>query len=315
MDEHKKHHGEHHYKGHSEHKSTKVKKVSVWKSISVVLGILLIVLLYFNLSGGSAGKVGNEVSINKAADEAVDYINNYLLQPGTSAALNSKTDVGDLYNLEMDIGGRPYDSYITKDGRLLFPSAVDLTEVPDTPPAQAAEAVKVDIGVDDDSIKGDVDAPVTIIEFSDFECPFCTRFYENTLPQIIKEYVDTGKARFVYRDFPLGFHPNAQKAAEAAECAGEQGKYYEMHDKLFDDGVSGGVEGFKGYAADIGLDSVEFDECLDSGEMESEVKKDMADGQQAGVSGTPGFFINDVLVSGAQPFEAFEQIIEAELAK
>ncbi len=119
----------------------------------------------------------------------------------------------------------------------------------------------------------------------------------------------------VYRDFPLGFHKNAQKAAEAAECAGEQDKFWEMHNKLFDNGVSGGVSSFKRFAGELELDTDEFDECLDSGSMAAEVAKDMEDGQAVGISGTPGFVINGQLVSGAQPFAAFEQIIETELAK
>jgi len=204
------------------------------------------------------------------------------------------------------------------------------TEVQDTQPTQAVQPAQPrddsqqggsDSGtdmtelIDDDEVKGDPGAPVTIVEWSDFECPYCTRFYEQTLWQIEKEYIDTGKVKFVYRDFPLGFHKNAQKAAEATECAGEQGKFWEMHDKLFEEGVSGGVSSFKRFAADIGLDTDEFNECLDSGKMANEVKEDMADGAAVGIRGTPGFIINGQLVSGAQPFENFKQIIEAELAK
>lgn len=171
----------------------------------------------------------------------------------------------------------------------------------------------VGISIDNDAVLGDDDAPITIIEFSDYECPFCTRFYLNTLPQIKSEYIDTGKVKLIYRDYPLGFHANAQKAAEAAECAGEQEKYYEMHDKLFDEGVDGGVSSFKQYAKEIGLNAEEFNECLDSGEMASEVQKDFQDGQRAGVQGTPTFFINGKILKGAQPFEVFKQIIEEEL--
>lgn len=302
-------------KEQSRPKQIEIRKDKFWKTVSIIIGILLIISLYFNFSGKPPNETGNKISINKAADEAVSYINNYLLQPGTSATLKSKTDAGDLYNLQIDIGGRSYDSYVTKDGRLLFTSAVDLTEVPDTQPSQPAETARLDISIDDDTVKGDKNAPVTIIEFSDFECPFCARFYENTLPQIIKEYVETGKVKFVYRDFPLSFHRNAQKAAEAAECAGEQGRYYEMHDKLFEEGVSGGVDSFKQYATDLSLDTAKFNDCLDSGKMEAEVQKDFSDGQKAGVSGTPAFFIDGIPLSGAQPFEAFKQVIEAELAK
>ena len=169
--------------------------------------------------------------------------------------------------------------------------------------------------MDDDAVKGDPNAPVTIVEWSDYQCPFCQRFYEQTMPSIEKEYIDTGKVRFVYRDFPLSFHENAQKAAEAAECAGEQGKYYEMYDKLFTEGVSGGVNSFKSYAAGLGLDTGEFNQCLDSGKMAAETAKDEKDGQDAGVTGTPAFMINGKLIVGAQPFSVFKQAIDDELAK
>ncbi len=174
-------------------------------------------------------------------------------------------------------------------------------------------AAEMEALIDDDAVEGDADAPVTIIEWSDYECPFCTRFYTDTLQQIRTEYIETGKVKLIYRDFPLSFHPNAQKAAEAAECAGEQGKYYEMHDELFEKGVSGGVASFKQYATTIGLNTAEFNTCLDSGEMASEVRKDFSDGQKAGITGTPGFLVNGKLISGALPFAAFQQAIEAEL--
>ncbi len=186
--------------------------------------------------------------------------------------------------------------------------------VEDTKPTQE-EGTDIAALMDDDSVKGDKNAPVTIVEWSDYECPYCVTFYKQTFGQIDKEYIETGKVKFVYRDFPLNFHKNAQKAAEAAECAGEQDKYYEMHDKLFEGGVSRGVSSFKQYAKDIGLDTSDFNECLDSGKMASEVRKDMSDGQKAGVRGTPAFIINGQLVSGAQPFENFRKIIDAELAK
>jgi protein-disulfide isomerase len=177
-----------------------------------------------------------------------------------------------------------------------------------------AEVAKVEVSIDDDAIKGDENAPVTIIEFSDYECPFCARFYSQTLSQIDEQYIKTGKVRLIYRDYPLSFHPQAQKAGEAAECAGEQGKYYEMHDMLFEAGVAGGVDSFKKHAGMIGLDQAAFDTCLDSGAQAEEVQKDFADGNKYGVQGTPAFFINGKLISGAQPFSVFEAAIEAELA-
>ena len=199
--------------------------------------------------------------------------------------------------------------YMTSDGG--FDGANNAGNKPFQSPPTAGKVVEA--SADDDAFKGDKNAPVTIIEFSDYECPFCTRFYTQTLVQIQKEYIDTGKVKFVYRDFPLGFHQNAQKAAEAAECAGEQDKYFELHDKLFDNGVAGGVASFKQFAGQIGLNQGDFDNCLDSGKMASEVKKDFQDGQSYGVSGTPAFFVNGQVISGAQPFSAFKQMIDAEL--
>ena len=131
----------------------------------------------------------------------------------------------------------------------------------------------------------------------------------------MKEYVETGKAKFVFRDYPLEFHPEAQKAAEASECAHEQGKFWEYHDKIFENQQSLSVANEKQWAKDLGLDSAKFDNCLDSGKYAEEVKKDAAEGSAAGVSGTPGFFVNNQIISGAVPFEVFKQAIEAELAK
>ena len=161
------------------------------------------------------------------------------------------------------------------------------------------------------AIIGDPDAPITIVEWSDFECPFCARFYNDAYQDIKENWIDTGKAKLVFRDFPLSFHANAQKAHEAAECAGDQDMYYEMHDALFENGVSGGVAAFKTFAADLGLNQAEFDDCLDSGKHEAEVKKDMADGMKAGVQGTPGFIIEGQLISGAQPYAVFEQLLNS----
>ena len=168
---------------------------------------------------------------------------------------------------------------------------------------------------DDDPVEGAKNAPVTIIEFSDFQCPFCERFYTQTLPQIENEYIKTGKAKLVYRDFPLSFHENAQKAAEAGECADEQGKFWVMHDMIFENQASLSVADLKKYAGRVGLDQAKFDSCLDSSKYAAEVQKDQTDGQAAGVTGTPGFVINGRLIVGAQPFSAFKQAIDAALAE
>jgi len=183
------------------------------------------------------------------------------------------------------------------------------------PTAAAPTGAPVDVSADDDAVKGDPNAPITIIEFSDFECPFCNRFYTDTLPQIQKEYIDTGIAKLVYRDFPLSFHQNAKPAAEAAECAGEQGKFWEMHDVLFENYNVLSRAKYTTWAEEIGVGDIgAFDECVDSGEMSAEVDNDFNAGRAAGVTGTPSFFVNGQKISGAQPFSAFKAAVDAALA-
>lgn len=187
-----------------------------------------------------------------------------------------------------------------------------------TPTAPAVPTGPVDVTERSDApVMGNKDAKVTMYEFSDFQCPYCARFYKETLSQIKSEYVDTGKIKIVYRHFPLSFHPYAQKAAEAGECAARQGKFEAMHNIMFEnstsDGVNLSVDKLKGYAAKIGLSTSKFNSCLDNGDTVSVVSKDMADGSAAGVTGTPTFFINGKMLVGAMPFASFKQIIDEEL--
>ena len=176
------------------------------------------------------------------------------------------------------------------------------------------------VSADDDSYLGDEDAPVVLIEFSDFQCPFCKRSFDQTFPLIKQKYINTGKERYIYRDFPLPFHAEADEAANAAECAGDQDKFWEMHEMIYKNqqewaGNSQAISIFKGYAKDIGLDTTKFDSCLDSKKYDSEIQNDMSDGNSYGVSGTPTFFINGISLVGAQPYSEFERVIEQELAQ
>lgn len=164
------------------------------------------------------------------------------------------------------------------------------------------------------NVKGNPDAAVTIVEYSDFECPFCARFYREAYKDIIKEYVEPGLVKIEFRQFPLRqIHGNAQKAAEASLCASEQDRFWGMHDMLFEKGVAGGVATYKKYASELGLDTDMFNECLDSGSMADEVERQLQQGVISGVRGTPGFEIEGELVSGAQPFAAFKSVIDAML--
>lgn len=159
--------------------------------------------------------------------------------------------------------------------------------------------------------KGPATAPVTIIEFSDYECPFCSRA-EESVSQVLQTYGD--KVRLVYRQFPLDMHPNAQKAAEASLCAQDQGKFWELHKVLFENQKALTVDDLKKHATTVGLEGKKFAECLDSGTKAAQVKKDLEDGQKVGVNGTPAFFVNGIFLNGAVPFADFKKVIDEELA-
>jgi len=174
----------------------------------------------------------------------------------------------------------------------------------------AYEPPKVEVAATGPS-KGPEGAKVTIVEFSDFECPYCVRA-EATVKEVLAAYGD--KVRLVYRDYPLPNHAKAPKAAEAAHCAGDQNKYWEMHERLFSTGRLT-VPELKQHAKDLGLDAAKFDGCLDGGEKAKLVEEHKKAGEEAGVSGTPAFFINGRPLQGAQPLSEFKRLIDAELSR
>jgi protein-disulfide isomerase len=199
---------------------------------------------------------------------------------------------------------------------------------PQTSPQQASPqpSQPLKVSLDDDPIRGNPDAEITIVEFSDFQCPFCARFHSTTLPQIEQNYLSTGKVNFVYRDFPIqSIHPNALPAALASECADDQGKFWEYHDKLFENqrgwqdlDSQTGIDTFKGYAQELGMNMEEFDSCLDSGKYSQEVNNDLQDGRNYGVTGTPGFFVGNekigfTKITGAQPYSVFQRVLDGQL--
>ena len=161
--------------------------------------------------------------------------------------------------------------------------------------------------------KGPEDAPITLVEFSDFECPFCVRVLP-TIEQVQQTYGD--QVRIVYRQFPLNaIHPNAQLSAEASLCADAQGKFWEMHDAIFEARGKAGADRLKTMASDLGMDSDLFGTCLDSGQFRGQVAADVEAGRQAGVTGTPALFINGRFLSGAQPFNVVSRVIDDELTR
>jgi len=162
--------------------------------------------------------------------------------------------------------------------------------------------------------RGPENAPVTIVEFSDFQCPYCGREYP-VVERLMKEY--DGRVRLVFRHFPLDFHNFAQKAAEAGACAADQGgeKFWKLHDRMFTNQQKLAVDDLKGYAKEVGLDSARFDKCLDGSEKRALVESDEKAGQEVGVTGTPAFFVNGIFINGAVPYEQFKDAIERELKR
>jgi len=222
------------------------------------------------------------------------------------------------------------DSAVTIEELKEIISEIEIKTAPAPQPAQiptqstAPQVFRVSL--DDDPVKGNPDAPVTVVEFSDFQCPFCLRFFQQTLPLIEENYIDTGKIKFVYRDFPLdNIHPNARPAHIAAECADEQGKFWEYHDLLFQEQAKWqGLDSSKlqkiltKYAANLGLQGASFESCMQSQEIADEVNADYLQAAQYGATGTPTFFIGNekigfIKLVGAQPYAVFQGMIDNQL--
>ena len=296
-----------------EEKVIRIRKISIWKISAALLAVLFIISL---VTKGFTGFASS--SPQKTTEKTVEFIKNNFMQPGVDISIVSAEEEKGLYKSKIAIDGQLVDLYITKDGTLFFPQAIDTTkDIPFSGGTQPpSSTTPIEVSVDDDPVKGEENAPITIVEFSDFQCPFCERFFKETLPQIEKEYIETGKVKLVYRDFPLReIHSDAQKAAEAAECADEQGKFWEYHNMLFENQEALKIADLKEYAVTLKLDTQEFNNCLDKSEKAEEVNADIQEGESYGVTGTPAFFINGILVSGARPFEDFQAIIEEELSK
>lgn len=193
-------------------------------------------------------------------------------------------------------------------------------------PAKAAPVPDLLVNVDGAPSKGAARAKVTVVEFSDYECPFCARHTRETWPLLEREYIKTAKVKYIFRDFPIPtLHKQAMKAHEAARCAGEQNKYWDMHNLLFANSPAIGRTALLDYAARTGLESKEFERCLDSGKQLTRIQQDISEGRRAGVSGTPTFFLGltpsngakmqaVTVLRGAQSLAAFKQAIDRLLA-
>jgi protein-disulfide isomerase len=193
-------------------------------------------------------------------------------------------------------------------------------------PTAPIPSARITVFAGDSPVLGSLSAPITMIEFSDFQCPFCGQYFTQTMPDIEKSYIDSGKVKLVFKNMPLeNLHPNAKAAALAAECANEQGKFWDYHNKLFANqnnwanlGSMNATNAFKQYASQIGLDTNDFNSCVDSGKYIDKVNKDSQDGESYGATGTPTFFIGNeqkgyTKLVGAQPYAVFQQVLDSEL--
>jgi protein-disulfide isomerase len=296
----------HHEINHS-HKTMSVGKSSSKKTWQIISGILFLLLIASFFFGGNDGNVKGTISKEAASEKAIEFINTNMLQAGTTAQVKNIEEEKGLYKMTLDIGGREFDSYITKDGGVLFPSVVDLTETLRSGQTPETQSRDIKIDTENSASKGADDAKVLMIEYSSFSCSFCNKV-RATIDQILTNYPDDVK--LIYKHFNRG--GTDSQTAQATECAGEQEKFWEMHDLIFDKGSRGDLVG---YAQDIGIDVDKFSECLNSGKYSAKVTADTNEARSFGISGTPGFIINGKLVSGAQPFSVFQQVIETELAK
>lgn len=189
----------------------------------------------------------------------------------------------------------------------------DLKKKSETPVRIALDPPRREVTLaEHDPVRGPESAPITIIEFSDYQCPYCGRVTP-TLERLRAAYPD--KIRIAFKDFPLPNHPQAPKASEAAHCASDQGKYWEMHDRLFENQRALEVPALKQHAVALGLDAAAFDECLDSGKHADVVDADLEEGRRMGIESTPTLFVNGRPVVGAQPYDYFVSVIEEELAR
>lgn len=196
-------------------------------------------------------------------------------------------------------------------GYLFWGQDLDSTKTAAAGEAQE-DPVRYDVSVDDDPFLGPEDAPVTIIMFSDYQCVYCQKWYGQTLKPLLNDYPN--QIRFVYRDFPLSsIHPSATSAAEAANCAGDQNKYWEFFDELFSSTETLGDQAIQNHALAIGLDMDPFNVCLTSHKYQSEVEADFTYAANLGVQSTPTFFVNGLAVVGAQPYSVFSSLVDQEL--
>lgn len=335
----------------------KDKKIKNLISISVLLGGLFIGSLFVDgfqmvRGEGFSQKVLNKADIFSLGNKTwvaysepiikVQVLTDDLCEACNpeEAILGLKRELPTVLTEKVDFNSEDGKNLISKIGIKTIPAFVFSKEIENTPLFVQAQTVfekKEDVyllnsvavglpvgkytnppsSIEGDMTTGPEDAKVKIVQFSDFQCPYCKEMHETVISKILAEYGE--KVQFVFKNLPLSFHAQAENASLATQCASEQGKFIEFADKLFSTqdtwGATTGTQSFKNYAAQLKLNTADFNECLDSKKYSEKIASDVLEAQSFGITGTPGTFINDKFSNGLVPYEEFKSIIEAELAK
>ena len=279
------------------------------KNKGVIFLFIFIALIMFPL--------GHNVSGYRAMEIAEDQVTLMINDPTVQVEALSYDLHHELYRVYLNLTqgqiNQEIEIHITRDGTALVMG--EITHINGGSDAEKIEE-KINIELSENELSiGDLNAPVTVVEWSDFQCPYCKKFYEDTIKEIKTNYVDTGKVRFVYKHFPLSFHESAELSAMAVECANEQGVWYEYHEAIFENQEGNYDESdLIKWSEGIVSDQNEFRSCLTSNRYSEKIKNDMNYGQSIGVQGTPGSVVNGIKIDGAQPYAVVASIIESELS-
>ncbi len=308
----------------SKEKEDKSKEISFMESkisnlVFFILGILVVTifLISFNIS------FDNVFESNTITEqEASEKVSNFLMElTGEDISAINVEDAGNLYEVTVSFQGQEIPVYITKDGGYFIEQAISFDEETSQPPAQEPETADLDSSqIEDEPYLGDEDAPVIIVEFSDYNCQFCGRHNDETKPLIQENYIDEGLVKYVFMDFVGVGTPIPHEATQCVRELGGGDLYWEMSKSILDNQNQdiNNIDYLSNLAVDIGINQEDFEECMESNRYEEQVMASTSFGQSLGITGTPGFLIgNDEVgynvVSGAQPYNVFEQEIESVL--
>lgn len=299
----------------------KLDKNSIFAGLAILAVIVTLVLIFINFGSGNIPSFIFNSSKEKITKEAIDYLNQSVLQPGQVATLGDITEESGVIKFQVNIGGNSYESYVTKDGKLFFPKAYSLTGQTSQENQQAGQVGFNQIKTEGEPFIGKDDAPAVMVYWFDYQCPFCKRHEQTVMKELIKEYVNSGKLKIVFKDYQF-LGPDSITAGLAASAVWEiaSNKFFEWHKAMFekqDDENSGWGKKLDILALtkSLGIDSLKVDQLMTqkASEYQKEMDEDKAEGTGFGIDGTPGTIIGKQLISGAQSYDSFKSAIEEEL--